>query len=89
MNVLFHYYKEPLEKIIDSQDELNNLSDFSKSLLDKFQNQILRKENRSLREVNNRQKTYFLVVSIILVTVFILLFRYFSNSISNLEDAIK
>ena len=89
MNVLFQIYKEPLEKIIDSQDELNNLSDFSKSLLDKFQNQILRKENRSLREANNRQKTYFLVVSIILVTVFILLFRYFSNSISNLEDSIK
>jgi hypothetical protein len=89
MNVLFLYYKEPLEKIIDSQDELNNLSDFSKSFLDKFQNQILRKENRFLLEANNRQKTYFLVVSIILVTVFILLFRYFSNSISNLEDAIK
>ena len=42
LNILFDYYREPLENIIDSQDEQKNLTDFSINLLEKFQNKILR-----------------------------------------------
>ena len=48
LNILFDYYREPLENIIDSQDEQKNLTDFSINLLEKFQNKILRQQNRTL-----------------------------------------
>lgn len=48
LNTLFDYYRETLENIIDSQDEQKNLTDFSINLLEKFQNKILRQQNRTL-----------------------------------------
>ena len=48
MNVLYDYYRKPLEKIINSPAEQINLSDFSINILGNFEIKILREENKTL-----------------------------------------